>query len=67
MLEQPQKSKSAEVMEFGAHFAATDKHAIAFYMEEKKKKALTKSKFQNLKHGYSWKPKFKQISKQERQ
>lgn len=25
-------------MEFGAHFAATDKHAIAFYMEEKKKK-----------------------------
>lgn len=54
-------------MEFGAHFAATDKHAIAFYMEEKKKKALTKSKFQNLKHGYSWKPKFKQISKQERQ
>lgn len=39
MLEQPQKSKSAEVMEFGAHFSATDKHAIAFYMEEKKKKS----------------------------
>jgi len=42
MLEQPQKSKSAEVMEFGAHFAATDKHAIAFYMEEKKKKSPNK-------------------------
>lgn len=39
-------------------FFSTDNHAIAFYMQ----KLLTESKFQNLKHEYSRKRNFKQIS-----
>lgn len=55
MLEQPPQSKSDKVEKFRAFFIfpLTDIHTIAFYMRN----LLTKSKFQNLKHEYSWKPK----------
>lgn len=61
MLEQPPE-QAANVMEFGPFFPL---QAITFLLFIQK--LLTKSKFQNLKHEYSWKPKLKQISKQERQ